>query len=164
MENSEHEHAMFLKNYLYSHVSFEGISNSHWHLGSCLVFGYHIMNPDKIKMVDVGPLMLKSLDKLTDRDLIHIGTISSYHSGEVIIERRESEVWLTCDESIKVVIGIHPSNFFFKRRTISSGFPDPFDGNEVIEVFDYLRDKGFAIPWNCMQVSDMVDVNWIKLI
>ena len=40
------------------------------------------------------------------------------------------------------------------------GIPDP---KTVIVITDYLRSKGYALPWMGLSVEEMIEYRWIKL-
>lgn len=37
------------------------------------------------------------------------------------------------------------------------------DGNLKLSDFDYLRSRGYALPWMGLSVNEMVEAGWIKL-
>jgi hypothetical protein len=110
----------FFSAYQFSHVCFEGISNSVWHTSRCLVFGYYVDNGDKgrIYVKDATPLLLKPVSKITDADREYCISIGRSHS---------------CQN---------------------------FQQNQV----DYLRSKGYALPFMEYSVEDLVSFGWVKLL
>ena len=38
-----------------------------------------------------------------------------------------------------------------------------FDKQEIIFVYDYLRSKGYALPYMDLSVEDLIEYGWIKL-
>ena len=110
----------FFSAYQFSHVCFEGIANSVWNTGICLVFGYYVNNGDKgrINVKDTTPLLLKPISKITDDEREYCICISRGHSYQ------------------------------------------NFQQNQV----DYLRSKGYALPFMEYSVEDLVSFGWVKLL
>ena len=110
----------FFSAYQFSNVCFEGISNSVWNTGVCLVFGYYVNNGDKgrIYVKDTTPLLLKPISKITDEEREYCISIGKGHS---------------CQN---------------------------FQQNQV----DYLRSKGYALPFMEHSVEDLVSFGWVRLL
>lgn len=115
-------------------------------------------------------LELTPLFQITDEDAIVVGKMLSYYSDEINIERRENEIWMICDEYIKVIIGV--IKFGILAKSID-GEPSEvnthynkdivFYENEMVGVIDYLRSKGYALPWMGLSVEQQIEFGWIKL-
>src|SRR5690606_41780636 len=98
---------------------------------------------DEFKL-DKKFLQLKPLSSISDEDAIEVAKIY------VVLEKNEtSEV----------------------GKTISSKFEKPSDmiyaptwsGKNWLIVSDYLRSKGYALPFMGISVEQMIEWNWIKL-
>ena len=134
--------AKYYNQYQFSHVCFEGISNSIWTVGVCVAFGYYIINGDygKIYMQNVSPLLLTSLEKISDKDSVEIaklyGNEQLYHDS--------------VDNLVKQ--GKHIINCFLNGTARLDGI-----------CYQYLQSKGYAMPYQNYSVYDLVELNIIKL-
>lgn len=93
-------------------------------------------------------VVLKPLSSISDEDLEYIRTIVGYintESGLGLVKRWLTVLWMNYDDV----------NYFAAidfKPTLS-----------VIKITDYLRSKGYALPWIGISVEEMVDAGWIKL-
>ena len=89
---------------------------------------------------DASWLELKPLSSITDEDAIEIAKIFRWENGVL-----EAQV-----------------------KTFLSQYMDYHNSNiSSIENFylcDYLRSKGYALPWLGISVEDQIEYGWIKLI
>jgi hypothetical protein len=81
-------------------------------------------------------LELYSLEDITEEDWNWIDTYSGdvFSDKDFILERFENG---------------------YSLNNVSSG--------STLIISDYLRSKGYALPWMGLSVEDMVEVGWIKL-
>lgn len=144
MENTsfvnENTRAGLYLQYQNSNVCFEGIRNSHWSVSSCLVFGYSIINGDygKIKMKDVTALELK-----------HINNISDDDAYEMALFNRD----LGDNKERKDLIEHSKKNIQYNEAI----------GSLRAHHFDFLRMRGYAVPYLNLSVGKMIELGWIKL-
>ena len=142
INNTVDNKARFFALYQFSHVCFEGISNSVWNTERCTVFGYFINNDDegKIYVKDASALMLYPLSKIKEEDVKYIcidfAGINENRYNQFSFEEKKSHV----------------------LETISD-----FTDTNVVLV-DYLRFKGYALPFMGFSVDELVEMKWIKLL
>jgi len=84
-------------------------------------------------------LELKSLSAITDEDAIEMGVINNWRRG--------------VDFSIDVANYRNMAKFFDKGELGMN-----------YETVDYLRSKGYALPFMGLSVEEMVQAGWIKLV
>lgn len=141
METTNNIRASLYQLYQNSNVCFEGIRNSHWSLGSCLVFGHYVINGDygKIYMKDVSALELK-----------HINNISDDDAYEMALFNRD----LGDNKERKDLIEHSRKNIEYNDAI----------GSLRAHHYDFLRMKGYAVPYLNLSVGNMIEAGWIKLI
>jgi hypothetical protein len=81
-------------------------------------------------------LSLKSLFSITKKDTIEVGRIKGYKGENKFIEGR---------------------GIIHRLRTLYHKHEIPFT------AVDYLRSKGYALPWMGISVDEMVEREWITL-
>lgn len=79
-------------------------------------------------------LVLKPLSKISDEDEIELAEITGLHKVNYLVN------------------AIH-----FGEKYI-------IDTNTNQQVIDFLRSKGYALPWMDLSVEDLIEYGWIKLI
>lgn len=94
-------------------------------------------------------LLLTPLSAITDEHLL--GLINSVYPKHKI-----RDVFMIGDE-INFQILSTPSNDWLERKLILAG------NNLIAIVCDYLRSKGYALPFMGISVETMIEKGWIKL-
>jgi hypothetical protein len=82
-------------------------------------------------------LGLKPLSKISDEDAIDLG-------------------YKQCDDQLNFNYGMSPSGCFLDEM----GDMDEFLSSDA----DYLRSRGYALPWMGISVEDQIEAGWVKLI
>lgn len=138
MEIDNRIKANFFQQYQDSHQCFEGISNSLWRVECCLVFGYSVYNGDygKIKIKDTSLLVLKSLDTISDEDAYEMALFNrdlgdNTNFNELV---QHSKSTIMYDEILKCLRPHH---------------------------IDFLRSKGYAVPYLNLSVLKLIELGWI---
>lgn len=90
---------------------------------------------------------LKSLSSITDEDAVEVAKIWNWQldDNKLGIGRRHGLVQIINSESPYGSSGTP----FFERQ---------------IKAIDYLRSKGYALPWNGISVEQQIEWGWIKLV
>jgi len=86
---------------------------------------------------------LKPLSKISDEDVIEVAKIFRWNHYS--------------DESKVFQVKTFLSQYLDYHNTNISP-------NEYFQLCDYLRSKGYALPWMGLSVEEMVEAGWIKLI
>jgi hypothetical protein len=81
-------------------------------------------------------LQLKPLSAISDEDAIKVGRLNPVMDNDLLVGKSICH-WLD------------------KRGT---------NRDITFEAVDYLRSKGYALPWMGLSVEEMVEAGWIKLI
>lgn len=136
----------FYAQYQFSHVCFEGISNSVWNTDVCLVNGYFINNGDRgrIFMDDTPPLLLKSVSNITDADA--------------------SEMQFTLINVIGLDGIIRPNSIDLIKEVIHNYDQIGLLSTLPSSCIDKLREFGYATDWDGIKLTELIDLGWIKLI
>lgn len=91
-----------------------------------------------------GYLNLTPLSLISDEDAIFIAVTAGWNSG---VHRRST---LIKEGRLIAIEGLH--------STI-----DDIGFYEFIIITDYLRSKGYALPWNGISVQQQIEYGWVKL-
>lgn len=148
MESSIKNKERFLLQYQATYSCFENVHNTSWFIVPNIVFG---------PKVDLGNTGLKNLEELPPLELKHIAYAKmedikhclskifadGYEKHSSYLEYCESQNY--DNDQMK--------RYFLKAKYLFS-----------LEIYDYLRSKGYAVPWNGITVEELVELGWIKLI
>ena len=105
-----------------------------------LIVDSNIYNPE---VLENSQLLLKPLSSISDEDKQVICKI------------------LDLEYSEDTTYGFE--NFFISNQKIES-YPSDDSVDFDLECYDYLRSKGYALPWMGLSVQEIVEAEWIKLI
>jgi len=87
-------------------------------------------------------LELKPLSQINDEDAIEVAKIFQWNH-------------LHDTSKIHSVKEVLTTVAFYRQTNIN--------GSNWLEVFDYLRSKGYALSWNGITVEEMIEWKWIQL-
>lgn len=150
MENTIGNKSLFLTQYQFKHLCFEGISNSLWYLIPNITKGCQVNLGDQgvTDVLGVPPLLLKPLSSITDEDALELHKISY-----------PEDINHSVTGGFRILACIDNNIRNFK------------DGTEIVfkllpglNTADYLRSKGYAISWMGLSVEQQIKYGWIKLI
>lgn len=142
MENTRENKMKFFAQYWGQEVSinpFHGIG------------GVYLTTVSPETMYDYGKpshncLLLKPLSSITDEDAGKL--------AQIILGRYSENAGKDLAEDIDY------NNYVTE---IIDSIPGSFGLEDVSQTFDYLRSKGYALPWNGISVEQQVEYCWIKL-
>lgn len=115
-------------------------------------------------------LQLTPLSQISDEDAIEFLNIATYLKGrykvgdlklEEVHDLNSNKRWkklTTLDHNFKEDKG----QFFCNFSNHSFSYMNVND-ETVLELFDFLRSKGYALPWMGLSVEKMIEYGWIKL-
>jgi len=114
-----------------------------------------------------GFLELKPLSQITDEDAIELSKIiapdlfmSAGNDNKHFIDRRFEPAWITVRHRRK----IQSVDIDFDGYTCICNEEEEYLRNPYAHSgIDFLRSKGYALPWNGITVEKMIEYNWIKL-
>lgn len=129
--------------------------------------GAMILDNDKLikdKYLDKAFLELKSLQSITDEDAIEVASMLRPPSFEMHprgwkIARTKKEIEITHRQSV------YEFDIDFDGTIgVDNGESWEYLSNAVLlHVYDYLRSKGYALPYLGVSVEQQIEWNWIKL-
>lgn len=105
-------------------------------LGDEPVRNTYLFTEDEPEDISYEYLQLKPLSSISDEDAIELG-------------------YSTCDDPLNSNYGMSASGCFFDDWTQREEM--------LMSDSDYLRSKGYALPWMGLSVEEMVEAGWIKL-
>lgn len=117
-----------------------------------------------------GWLLLKPLSSISDEDAIEVAKIALGHQ-KFTQQIRISETsdrskgfgfsfWLNGESEYQIDLGnfYNPKLFCLNRSTSPSEYL-----HNVLKISDYLRSRGYALPWMGLSVEQLISYGWIKL-
>lgn len=112
-------------------------------------------------------LSLKSLSSITNEDAIEVAKIANLPSFS---SKKKWDVW--DDKAVGSIFICSKSSHhdFLIDYEGYVGQVTMYDGDDKSEIsidnlriFDYLRSKGYALPWMGVSVEKQIEYGWIKL-
>lgn len=126
-------------------------------------------------------MILKSLFEITDDDVIHIARVCHQVPNSNFEIRRQDDI-IHATNMDNVGIERHICiNFKYATINCNIGIPDDNDkfinykvniaeihmnASRVvgyIQSVDYLRSKGYALPYNDLSIDELIKKRWIKI-
>jgi len=105
-------------------------------------------------------LPLKPLSSISDEDAYYVGASVNCWSWA---ERKED---FFKDDEMKdnhIAYGKMFTSSIGKEYGPGMSHPFAHNSTDILHGFDFLRLKGYALPWMGLSVEDMVSAGWIKL-
>ena len=87
-----------------------------------------------------GALLLTPLSMITDEDAIEVAIILDWEDDGYPGE------WISA-------LFTEPAGYYI----------DGYTGNQILKIVDYLRSKGYALPYMGLSVEELQKRSWIKL-
>lgn len=103
-----------------------------------LYWGQDVM----VKSMSFAYLLLKPLSAITDEDAIEVAIIAG--NSSYTDDRRAYNGRLLLQEFLRRQCNVY--------------------GEDWLKLFDYLRSRGYALPYMGISVEQQVEAGWIKLI
>lgn len=134
--------------------------------GTCYLGGFGLSNPE------LSHLLLKPLSSITDEDAILVTDIIL---GMNVINRYATPWKVTRDFAITgwpYIKVHHPKNIYSLNIDCNLCVFDLYNMEDSCtsehdmkwcNVIDFLRSRGYALPYLNYSVQDLQDMNWIKL-
>lgn len=124
-------------------------------------------------IISTSHLILTPLSKISDEDINAISGILDFHDGNgLIVERvsrgdklnveiRAYDRYNDYPNSIDTLKLFTDEVEFFSID--EAGGVYDYCCNRILNVMDYLRSKGYAVPWLDLSVDDLIEYGWVKL-
>lgn len=111
-------------------------------------------------------LELKPISSITDEDAIEVAKIVlNYYKSDKTIEIPINSKFVV--NKIHKDIDVWFRDLLINIHTTTSTTSFVIDNKEFlsspIDVYDYLRSKGYALPWMGLTVEQLIEYGWIKL-
>lgn len=115
---------------------------------------YGNLSVNKSNILNITHLELKPVSQISDEDAIELMRLKIVSKGVVDIETIEIEN-KTLDGYTFIV---KYKNWDDERvGFIFNGHTNP------LSFYDFLRSKGYALPWMDLSVEDLIEYGWVKL-
>jgi len=143
MENTKNNFEKFVANYWGQNIAnYAGVDNAEINMNTIC----------HIQSLNLTPLHL-----ITDEDAIEVGILTGCWT------RKEA---LECGSEINDQL-IKFGHIFCKGigKEYGLGLTAPFAGTiqDISDAFDYLRSKGYALPFNGLSVDQQISYGWVVL-
>lgn len=163
MENNLENKAKFFAIYLDQEVyCIEG-----WNRGA-MICDAHKLVKEEFYYLNKSFLILKPLSSISDEDAIEVVKIMTFHDGKgLIIERKkhgEIEMYDRYNDEphfLNTLFFVPDPFEIFSRDDNRNWFQ--YDAERILEVTDFLRSRGYALPWMGLSVEEQVNRGWVKL-
>lgn len=114
-----------------------------------------------------GWLELKPLSEISDEDAIEVAKICSFCNGEGYITYKDTEKICVFDKyednpDRNNVFRIYLDEFDIFMLD-ENGNVFQYDWCRLIEVTDYLRSRGYCLPWMGLSCEKLIEYGWVKL-
>jgi len=103
-------------------------------------------------------IILKPLSSITDEDAIEVAEFMGLTEGDFEINHRPTDIHIDAD-SQELTLFFEDCSIYFNDFNSD----EASTGTDYLSVYDYLRSKGYALPWMGLSVEQMVEAGWIKL-
>lgn len=107
------------------------------------------VHPSNMYRFEESILLLKSVENISDEDVIELFQIKRPH-WSCVAGDEELRSWGHSEQYISYI-----------KIMAGKGLIELYIENAF--VVDFLRSKGYAVPWLGLSVQEMVDAGWIKL-
>lgn len=112
-------------------------------------------------------LILKPLSSISDEDAIEVARMSVDTERNITgIKRTENSVSVKMTDTINVHqrynVKLWMSGNIEVRAKSGENWVYNHNWNQI-SIFDYLRSKGYALPFNGHTVEEMIEWGWLKL-
>jgi len=121
--------------------------------GQRLLNGKSIV-PIRRKISKFDYINVKPISSITDEDAIELGKICGLAMN--IIGHRDADKVVLYDDSYKLYINF--SSYIWKQKN------GAIYHQATLKFYDYLRSKGYALPYMGLSVEVLVEYGWVKLL
>ena len=108
-------------------------------------------------ITDNDYLELKPLSNYTDEDAISVEEI--WRKSDCRIEKYYKNVEKYKDE---IIVGRNLIKYWLEECKLN--FENRIDPRTIQNITDYLRSKGYAVPFMEYSVEDLVKMGWVRLV
>lgn len=117
----------------------------------------YYLHKDNIQETDY--LLLKPLSFITDEDAYYVGASVNCWSWA---ERKTD--WFKDEEMKETHVEFGKMFALAIGKPYGHGHSHPFANNstDILHGFDYLRSKGYALPWMGLSVETLIEYGWVK--
>lgn len=104
-------------------------------------------------------LELTPLSQISDENAIEVAEMLIHRNFEIYNQKLGEE-----SNAIKAFFDPDENDNYYLYKDLSFG-GESYVANyfELPKVYDYLRSKGYAVPWRDLSVDDLVSYGWVKL-
>lgn len=110
--------------------------------------------------LDESILELTPLSQISDEDSYYVGaTVNCWSWAE------RKQMFFKDDEMSETHIGFGKMFTSSIGKEFGPGLSHPFAHNstDILHAYDYLRSKGYALPWIGLSVDEQIEYGWVKL-
>lgn len=151
------------------------------------VYGWHDGNTTNFQSLNITEdefLILKPLSSISDEDAIKVAELAHQLKGgfKFVRKRDNHDIFLEKQTHSSIFYGVRIGLFYHgdisawvrfektkddkaSQHDVNIGKINVSDQRPIpyIAIVDYLRSKGYALPWNGITVEEQIELGWIKL-
>jgi hypothetical protein len=103
-------------------------------------------------------LSLKSLSSITDEDAIEVAKLMGLSEGDFEVSHRSTDIHIE-SYSQEFTLFFEDCSIYFNDFDTDSANT----GIDYLSAYDFLRSKGYALPFMGWSVEQMIEAGWIKI-
>lgn len=108
--------------------------------------------------INSGCLLLKPLTSITNEDAIETAKLMGLTEGDFRLELRPTDIHLQA-EGQEFTLFYEDCSIYF--NDLDSDLAN--SGIDYLAAYDFLRSKGYALPYMGLSVEELIRHGWIKL-
>lgn len=109
-------------------------------------------------------LELTPLSKISDEDAIEVSKLLGYITKRTIVRDTDCiSIFLYTEDDCDVQPTFNIQYDGYAYFNNGDTWEDNFQRGADVSAYDYLRSKGYALPFHDLSVEDLINYGWIKL-
>ena len=135
-----------------------------------IIMGHFLRIIDHVTLCNIENddiLQLKPLSKISDEDAIEVAKIVSPllflslgNDNKQFIDKSETDFISVKHKRKHFSVDIDLDGYVYEYSELENNYTRP---SKSYAGTDYLRSKGYALPWMDLSVEDLVEYGWVKL-
>ncbi len=119
--------------------------------------GWNLKHPDFF-------LELTPLSKISDEDAIEVSKLLGYITKRTIVRDTDCiSIFLYTEDDYDVQPTFNIQYDGYAYFSNGDTWEDNFQRGADVSAYDYLRSKGYALPYMDLSVEDLINYGWIRL-
>jgi len=122
------------------------------------------VNFEYSNVIKSGYLELTPLSKISDEDAIEVSKLLGYITKRTIVRDTDCiSIFLYTEDDCDVQPTFNIQYDGYAYFNNGDTWEDNFQRGADVSAYDYLRSKGYALPFHDLSVEDLINYGWIRL-